>query len=184
MSSREHIRLSFPRLRIESGPRRPPPRARLDRLSQRAEPEGPMTTSLAKEVVSSAPRRATSSSVAGHFSWRRHAPVRGARQGCVARRRACPLVRKCTRLVPAMHPQFAIAGNTTCPFPGLFRSPLTDSNRRPPPYHGGALPTELRGRSRDSRRPARRPVASAHRFQPPATSMTWPVTYPAPGVTR
>ena len=25
------------------------------------------------------------------------------------------------------------------------RSPLTDSNRRPPPYHGGALPTELRG---------------------------------------
>ena len=25
-------------------------------------------------------------------------------------------------------------------------SPLTDSNRRPPPYHGGALPTELRGR--------------------------------------
>src|SRR5437588_1779372 len=24
-------------------------------------------------------------------------------------------------------------------------SPLTDSNRRPPPYHGGALPTELRG---------------------------------------
>ena len=28
----------------------------------------------------------------------------------------------------------------------LYRSPLTDSNRRPPPYHGGALPTELRGR--------------------------------------
>jgi hypothetical protein len=26
-------------------------------------------------------------------------------------------------------------------------SPLSDSNRRPPPYHGGALPTELRGRS-------------------------------------
>ena len=25
-------------------------------------------------------------------------------------------------------------------------SPLPDSNRRPPPYHGGALPTELRGR--------------------------------------
>src|SRR6185295_13566122 len=35
--------------------------------------------------------------------------------------------------------------------PGTTRdpkSPLTDSNRRPPPYHGGALPTELRGRSR------------------------------------
>src|SRR6266545_6150287 len=28
------------------------------------------------------------------------------------------------------------------------KSPLTDSNRRPPPYHGGALPTELRGRAR------------------------------------
>ena len=26
-----------------------------------------------------------------------------------------------------------------------LKSPLTDSNRRPPPYHGGALPTELRG---------------------------------------
>src|SRR5881227_3185260 len=26
-----------------------------------------------------------------------------------------------------------------------MKSPLTDSNRRPPPYHGGALPTELRG---------------------------------------
>src|SRR2546423_14305057 len=32
----------------------------------------------------------------------------------------------------------------------FHRSPLTDSNRRPPPYHGGALPTELRGRALDS----------------------------------
>src|SRR5436309_7458393 len=31
----------------------------------------------------------------------------------------------------------------------FYRSPLTDSNRRPPPYHGGALPTELRGRGPD-----------------------------------
>src|SRR5436190_4449947 len=31
----------------------------------------------------------------------------------------------------------------------LLQSPLTDSNRRPPPYHGGALPTELRGRGRE-----------------------------------
>ena len=52
------------------------------------------------------------------------------------------------------------------------RSPLTESNRRPSPYHGDALPTELRGRrgpSRDlhdlrrpgvadGRRPTRRPV--------------------------
>src|SRR5687767_1553675 len=27
-------------------------------------------------------------------------------------------------------------------------SPESDSNRRPPPYHGGALPTELSGRER------------------------------------
>jgi hypothetical protein len=31
---------------------------------------------------------------------------------------------------------------------GFNRSPLSDSNRRPPPYHGGALPTELRGQVR------------------------------------
>jgi hypothetical protein len=28
-----------------------------------------------------------------------------------------------------------------------YLSPLPDSNRGPPPYHGGALPTELRGRA-------------------------------------
>src|SRR5207253_2965565 len=33
-----------------------------------------------------------------------------------------------------------------------LQSPLTDSNRRPPPYHGGALPTELRGRGDHCRR--------------------------------
>jgi hypothetical protein len=33
-------------------------------------------------------------------------------------------------------------------FAALLQSPLTDSNRRPPPYHGGALPTELRGQAR------------------------------------
>ena len=31
-------------------------------------------------------------------------------------------------------------------FQRLFESPLPDSNRRPLPYHGSALPTELRGR--------------------------------------
>src|SRR5207244_10717297 len=31
------------------------------------------------------------------------------------------------------------------PNAAVLQSPLTDSNRRPPPYHGGALPTELRG---------------------------------------
>jgi hypothetical protein len=38
-------------------------------------------------------------------------------------------------------PRFAAASSWS-------KSPLTDSNRRPPPYHGGALPTELRGRGR------------------------------------
>jgi hypothetical protein len=28
-----------------------------------------------------------------------------------------------------------------------LRSPLTESNRRPSPYHGDALPTELRGQA-------------------------------------
>jgi hypothetical protein len=37
----------------------------------------------------------------------------------------------------------------------LTWSPLTESNRRPSPYHGDALPTELRGRSRRIFRPAR-----------------------------
>jgi hypothetical protein len=41
-------------------------------------------------------------------------------------------------------------------------SPLTESNRRPSPYHGDALPTELRGRKRSlmtasSAPPARHP---------------------------
>ena len=37
--------------------------------------------------------------------------------------------------------------------PTVFKpSPLTDSNRRPPPYHGGALPAELRGRGPESSR--------------------------------
>jgi hypothetical protein len=30
--------------------------------------------------------------------------------------------------------------------PLTYQSPLTESNRRPSPYHGDALPTELRGR--------------------------------------
>src|SRR5205085_11845455 len=36
-------------------------------------------------------------------------------------------------------------------------SPLTESNRRPSPYHGDALPTELRGREGRSRNRARTP---------------------------
>ncbi len=36
-------------------------------------------------------------------------------------------------------PVVAIADNIICLFAGIFfQSPLTDSNRRPPPYHGGS----------------------------------------------
>src|SRR5438067_177106 len=44
----------------------------------------------------------------------------------------------------------------------LLQSPLTDSNRRPPPYHGGALPTELRGL-----------VGAAHRIGASAIAPFW-----------
>jgi hypothetical protein len=40
-------------------------------------------------------------------------------------------------LVPARTPNLAIAGNGRCRFSRLSSSPLADSNRRPPPYHGG-----------------------------------------------
>src|SRR3954449_10548410 len=39
-----------------------------------------------------------------------------------------------------------VARKERAPYVALLQSPLPDSNRRPPPYHGGALPTELRGR--------------------------------------
>ena len=60
-------------------------------------------------------------------------------------------------------------------FAGAFsRSPLADSNRRPPPYHGGALPTELRGQVRGQL--FTRPLWEHNRFgrsrkrPPPGTS--------------
>src|ERR1022692_2846215 len=52
-----------------------------------------------------------------------------------------------------------------------LRSPLTESNRRPSPYHGDALPTELRGRVawRWSARPTRR--APRQKLHPPTGSL-------------
>src|SRR2546430_494784 len=47
-------------------------------------------------------------------------------------------------------PSSPVTTAETAPEQEETRSPLTDSNRRPPPYHGGALPTELRGRGADS----------------------------------
>ena len=62
-------------------------------------------------------------------------------------------------------------------------SPLPDSNRKPLPYHGSALPTELRGRS-SPQHPQPAPVASRHgrgdaaraavgRVCPPAGAARW-----------
>src|SRR4051794_27851341 len=46
--------------------------------------------------------------------------------------------------------------------PGGVPSPFTESNRRPSPYHGDALPTELKGRA----------PRSCRRFYPtPSTSL-------------
>src|SRR5262249_15603137 len=82
------------------------------------------------------------------------AQLRAAEGACPqgdTRRRACPRMPASPRNVYPCRTReaqcHATAGNTIAPFAGvLARSPLTDSNRRPPPYHGGALPTELRGR--------------------------------------
>ena len=52
-------------------------------------------------------------------------------------------------------------------------SPLTDSNRRPLPYHGSALPTELRGRSRKRLAEHRRAPALVLRPSSRASSLAW-----------
>jgi L-amino acid N-acyltransferase len=54
-------------------------------------------------------------------------------------------------------------------------SPLTDSNRRPLPYHGSALPTELRGRS---------PTSLAEQPRPPASRCVASPPVPAPHAYR
>src|SRR5919201_76248 len=61
----------------------------------------------------------------------------------------------------------------------LPRSPLTDSNRRPPPYHGGALPTELRGRCGHSRRLSRLADCLAKAAARLAPAQTFPYAGPA-----
>jgi hypothetical protein len=74
--------------------------------------------------------------------------------GCVAIRSRVPASarqsQKCTRLVPAKRLNLAEAGNATCPVAGLFSSPLTDANRRPPPYHGTTQATGRNPRQRFS----------------------------------
>src|SRR5437773_4157618 len=68
--------------------------------------------------------------------------------GYVARRRACARVPASPKMYPSRtrrDSNFVGAANTIGHLQGFYTSPLTDSNRRPPPYHGGALPAELRG---------------------------------------
>ena len=57
------------------------------------------------------------------------------------------MVGPCTRHVPARRGRDGGLNDRTPSLRGFPGSPLPDSNRRPPPYHGGALPTELRGRT-------------------------------------
>src|SRR5215210_5368599 len=54
-------------------------------------------------------------------------------QSCRARRTFHPLSK--TADLP---PRSATASTEKALYPAPLRSPLTDSNRRPPPYHGGA----------------------------------------------
>src|SRR5207248_1439983 len=65
-------------------------------------------------------------------------------------------------------------------------SPLTDSNRRPPPYHGAALPTEVRGQDNKSSGARRactacataRDFASSIRYLRPIAAGGWRLSQP------
>src|SRR3954452_784153 len=62
------------------------------------------------------------------------------------------------------------------------QSPFTESNRRPSPYHGDALPTELKGRARravaDSTAPA---TTASHGGRPAGQVRTKNLRCVAPG---
>src|SRR3954464_11577964 len=59
------------------------------------------------------------------------------------------------------------------------QSPLTESNRRPSPYHGDALPTELRGHEPDEDTGLE--GADAHRYRRPRRASPWTPDDPRPG---
>ena len=67
---------------------------------------------------------------------------RGVPEGVARRHAASRVPQMCPKCVRVFFRQTTTSVNLQA----LYRSPLPDSNRRPPPYHGGALPTELRGR--------------------------------------
>src|SRR6476620_548460 len=65
-------------------------------------------------------------------------------------------------------PELPRRGGRTTPGGDPIQSPFTESNRRPSPYHGDALPTELKGqRRRTIQTPLpRREIGSGHRLGP------------------
>jgi len=90
------------------------------------------------------------------------------RASCVKRRRETSRYVASTRDVPATYPRVARPDDTKCLFTGISsQSPLTDSNRRPPPYHEheeGPTHAGLRGVVRLSSVGGRR---VSPRFSPP-----------------
>jgi hypothetical protein len=61
------------------------------------------------------------------------------------------------------------------------KSPLPDSNRRPLPYHGSALPTELRGRAPPKTRQARGSLARDQVLPRSASDVFAEAFLPVPG---
>jgi hypothetical protein len=96
----------------------------------------PETPSLAKEMLSFAPPRATTSAFFQEFSdsmlaigAAEHAPR------CVGGRRPCPRVPASPKMYPRRLGILPSQATLHAHLQGFSRSPLTDSNRRPPPYH-------------------------------------------------
>jgi hypothetical protein len=107
-----------------------------------------------EEVVAFAPAPAMKTlrlqafSVAGSLT--RKPRLRSPDAACARER---PPVQTCTRLVPARRRRGVWTNNKKAHLQGFFRSPLPDSNRRPP-----SLP--LRPATRDHVSPANRPLAT------------------------
>ena len=110
---------------------------------------GPDDPSLAKEGVSAAPARATPTLCLQELSSAGVA-LRCAERvsGYVARRRACPRVPASPKMYPSRtrdDARFRRSRQHNMPIYRAFvRSPLTDSNRRPPPYHRGVTRVHAR----------------------------------------
>jgi hypothetical protein len=97
---------------LAAGSQQPPHNPEGSLSSERGSTVAPGATLTLSSAVTSWLRRAK-------YSLRR-AP---ACSPLIARACECPLVPKCTRLVPAKRLNLAIAGNTICPFAGPFSKP-------------------------------------------------------------